>query len=79
MLENTDGLRDTQKRLCHITRYCNESMTEPNVEFLGTRGHVLDNAYHKDEVVIMLYCPDTGEDDAFNLADLIAMARMAHL
>ena len=73
-----------QKRLLEITKGCDVTMHEPDNQDVGVFmifGNHLDNAFGADrgsgEFVVCLTKGDEGED--FNLADLLALARMAEV
>lgn len=83
-------LGERHKRLVAFTRDCRDDMHEPDEAGISATvvGTVLDNAFGdfvsgemvKDgfqEIVVVLRNENTGESESFNLASLIALARLA--
>lgn len=77
-----ERLKAIRQRLLDITHGCDPTMHEPDqqgVELFVVFGNSLDNAFGESrtsgECVICLTNGDASED--FNLADLLALARMA--
>ena len=87
MTENQMQMRD---RLRAFTATCRPDMHEPDNQGIkaAVSGHILDNAAGVDitdgpavhqcgEFFVHLFNENTGEVERFNLASLIALARMA--
>jgi hypothetical protein len=81
------------QRLKSLTKECSEDMHEPDCQEVYVRkvaGRKLDNAYgagshtvgiwgKNPERRFLLVNKDTGEQEWFNLADILALARKARL
>jgi len=72
-------LQDCQKRLLEVTQGCADNMHEPPVILVGVWGEKLDNAGLGHEAFMVLVNENTGRSETFNLANLIALARMANI
>lgn len=86
-IKAAESLRDTHERLCRKTENCRPDMHEPDEVdiYAVVTGTHLDNAMGDDpyhnccEFTVGLGEQDGSGREWFNLADLIALARMANL
>lgn len=82
-------LKQIQSKLLYITKGCRQDMHEPDCQGVSAKvvGTELDNAFgdHIDlknllggfqEIVVVIKNDDINAEERFNLADLIALARL---
>ena len=84
---NIPQFSEIRRRLLKITVDCREDMHEPDNQDISATviGDHLDNAMgnyigddqSRQEFVVIIKNESSGEEEAFNLADLIALARKA--